>query len=149
MSENNNGPDALNDPQGSETGDHRVITPDDANNAAESNTDADADNPPDGDTFPREYVEKLRKESAGYRDRADAMAKQLHKAMVSATGKLVNPDELPFDHEHLTDPDKLNAAIDALTNAKPYLRVRPTGDIGQGQRGNGEAKPTWGDLFRT
>lgn len=78
----------------------------------------------------------------------DALARKVHTALVAGTGKLVNAEELPFDPDHLTDPDKLNAAIDALTEAKPYLRVRPAGDVGQGQRGNAEAKPTWGDLFR-
>lgn len=115
---------------------------------------------PDGaagqsDTFPREYVESLRKESAGYRDRAkaaeeraDALAKRLHAELVRANGTLVDPDALMFDPEHLDDAEKLSAAIEALTEAKPYLKVRrPTGDAGQGPRGGTKAAPTWADLF--
>jgi len=40
--------------------------------AAYHNAAQDGDSQPDGDTFPRDYVEKLRKQNASYRDRAKA-----------------------------------------------------------------------------
>ncbi|MCZ0731886.1 hypothetical protein OY187_27920 [Mycolicibacterium iranicum] len=95
--------------------------------------DGDGDQP---ETFPREYVEKLRKESAGYRERAqqaDQLAQRLHTALVAATGRLADPTDLPFDAEHLDDPDALNAAIDELVERKPHLKSRRVvGDVGQG-----------------
>ncbi|MCV7195404.1 hypothetical protein H7J74_02745 [Mycobacterium angelicum] len=99
-----------------------------------------------GDTFPRSYVEDLRKESAGYRDRAkqaedraDALAKQLHAELVKATGKLENPADLPFDSSHIEHPEKLAEAIDALLADRPYFAKRKiAGDIGQGNRGTAE-----------
>lgn len=119
---------------------------------AETRPDGAADQ---SDTFPREYVETLRKESAGYQDRAktaeeraDALAKRLHGELVRANGTLVDPDALTFDPEHLDDAEKLSAAIEALTDAKPYLKARKaTGDAGQGPRGGNKAAPGWADLF--
>lgn len=119
----------------------------DTDTTSQDTTDAADDSQADGDTFPREVVEKLRKESAGYRDRAktaearaDELARRLHTALVAATGKLADPSDLPFDAEHLDDPDALAAAIDTLTAAKPHLKSRkPTGDIGQGVRGTQDA----------
>ncbi|MGV0746397.1 hypothetical protein [Mycolicibacterium sp. XJ870] len=127
--------------------------------SADSATDAEAG--PGGtetqpDTFTREYVEGLRKENADHRtkakaaeERADALAHRLHAALVRATGKLVDPDALPFNADHLDDDEKLSAAIEVLTNAKPYLKARKaTGDAGQGPRGGGnQAAPSWADLF--
>lgn len=92
------------------------------------------------ETFPREYVEKLRKESAGYRDRAkraDEFGHRLHVALVAATGRLADPDDLPFDEAHLDDETALSAALDALVERKPHLASRkPRGDVGQGQSGS-------------
>ncbi|WP_024444373.1 hypothetical protein [Mycolicibacterium iranicum] len=108
---------------------------DQADTAAGDDTtqDDDGDQP---ETFPREYVEKLRKESAGYRERAqqaDVLAQRLHTALVAATGRLADPTDLPFDAEHLDDSDALNAAIDALVERKPHLKSRRVvGDVGQG-----------------
>lgn len=98
----------------------------------------------DGDTFPRSYVEKLRKESATYRERAkaaDELGKRLHEALVKLDGRLADPADLPFDAEHLDDPAALDKAIDALVTTKPGLRARGfTGNVGQGSRG--VKKPT-------
>lgn len=105
----------------------------DAADDDDTTQDGDGDQP---ETFPREYVEKLRKESAGYRERAqqaDQLAQRLHTALVAATGRLADPTDLPFDAEHLDDPDALNAAIDALVERKPHLKSRRVvGDVGQG-----------------
>lgn len=98
-----------------------------------------SDSESDPETFPREYVEKLRTENGKYRQRAgeaDTLAQRLHTELVRATGKLADPTDLPFDEDHLADPDKMVAAIDELLEAKPHLATRrPSGDIGQGQRG--------------
>ncbi|WP_422747917.1 hypothetical protein ACN27E_07570 [Mycobacterium sp. WMMD1722] len=93
----------------------------------------------DAETFPRSVVEKLRQENGKYRQRAaqtDIYAQRLHTALVAATGRLADPADLPYDAEHLDDPDALTAALDALLTDKPHLASRkPSGDIGQGQRG--------------
>lgn len=95
----------------------------------------------DPETFPRDYVVNLRKESAGYREkakRADDLAAKLHTALVTATGRLADATDLPFDDKHLDTPDALKAAIDDLLTRKPHLASRkPFGDIGQGNVGDG------------
>ena len=95
------------------------------------------------DVFPREVVEKLRQENGKYRQRAqqaDTLAERLHTELVRATGKLADPTDLPFDPEHLDDPDALAAAVDELLVRKPHLAARrPSGDIGQGNRGSAAA----------
>jgi len=55
------------------------------------------------DSFPRDYVERLRKENAGYRqkgkdaeERSDALAKRLHTALVAATGRMQAAEDLPL-----------------------------------------------------
>jgi len=91
------------------------------------------------DTFPRDYVTKLRDENAKYRQRAadrDEIATKLHTALVAATGRLADPSDLAFDDSHLSDPEVLTAALDALLTAKPHLASRkPVGNIGQGVTG--------------
>lgn len=103
---------------------------------APMDTEGTTDAPGEPETFPREYVEKLRKENAGYRDKAkktDDYAHQLHAALVKETGRLADPTDLPFNPEHLEDPAALAAAVDNLLANKPHLASRkPTGDIGQG-----------------
>lgn len=90
----------------------------------------------DTDTFPREYVEKLRNEAAEHRTKAkdrDALAERLHTALTAATGRLADPSDLPYDQSHLDDPEALTAAIDQLLESKPHLATRkPHGDVGQG-----------------
>jgi hypothetical protein len=93
----------------------------------------------DPETFPREYVEKLRKEAAEARTRAkraDDLARELFAAKVTATGRLADPSDLAYDEALVADSDALNAAIDALLTAKPHLASRtPRGDVGQGPTG--------------
>jgi dsRNA-specific ribonuclease len=90
----------------------------------------------DPETFPREYVQKLRDESAKYRTKAgkaDDLARRLHVALVTATGRLADPEDLPFDEAHIEDEDDLLSALDDLLAKKPHLASRkPTGDVGQG-----------------
>lgn len=108
----------------------------------EDGTDGEIDS--NADTFSRAYVEKLRKESAGYRERAqraDDLAARLHTALVAATGRMADPTDLAFDAAHLDDADALTGAIDELLTRKPHLASRrPFGDVGQGNRG-GTAEP--------
>lgn len=105
------------------------------------------------ETFPREYVEKLRKESAAYRDRAkqtdeleqriEGLQRQLHNALVRLDGRLADPEDLELDAERLADPEALEAAITALLEAKPGLRARNvSGDVGAGARGAATADET-------
>ena len=90
----------------------------------------------DSDTFPRDYVEKLRDENAKYRQRAqkaDDLAHRLHNALTAATGRLADPSDLPYEESHLDDPEALQRAIQELLAKKPHLGSRkPAGNIGQG-----------------
>lgn len=92
------------------------------------------------DTFPRDYVERLRDENAKYRQRAqraDDLAHRLHAAMVAATERLADPSDLDFDEAHLEDEDALATALDDLLARKPHLASRrPRGDVGQGMTGS-------------
>lgn len=93
------------------------------------------------DTFPRSVVEKLRRENAGYRDKArkaEDYARELFHARVAATGRLADPEDLPFDEALLDDRDALLAAVEDLLARKPHLGSRkPRGDVGQGLSGDG------------
>ncbi|MEX3646023.1 hypothetical protein [Mycolicibacterium porcinum] len=115
--------------------DETTDTDDDENGETESSTD----------TFSRKYVERLRRENAGYRERAnraDELAQRLHTALIQATGRLADPTDLPFDAAHLDDSDALETAIDELLTAKPHLASRrPFGDVGQGNRGGASEPP--------
>lgn len=101
-----------------------------------------ADILPAGDTFPREYVERLRTESAGHRTAAAAAADtvapllaELHTFKVAALGKLADPSDLPYA-PGLDTPELLAAAVDELLAAKPHLAARTvTGDIGGHESG--------------
>lgn len=101
------------------------------------------------DTFDRSYVEKLRKESAKYRDkakRAEELEKRLHHALVAKDGRLADPDDLEFNPDHLDDADALSDAIANLVAKKPGLRAqRLSGDIGAGVRE--KPKPPTTDLL--
>ncbi|VBA62103.1 hypothetical protein [Mycobacterium attenuatum] len=104
-------------------------------------TGHDIDQPDEqSESFPREVVEQLRRENGKYRQRAhqaDTLARRLHTELVRATGRLADPTDLVYAEEHLDDADALAAAIDELLASKPHLASRrPTGDIGQGNRGS-------------
>lgn len=109
----------------------------DAQEAPEG-TEGQQDDGGNAETFPRSYVEELRRENADARvkaKRSDDLATRLHAALVSATGRLADPTDLPFDDAHLDDEGALSAAIDELLGSKPHLASRrPHGDVGQGAR---------------
>ncbi|WP_193045281.1 hypothetical protein [Mycolicibacterium baixiangningiae] len=127
-------------------------------NSESANTDSGSDvgespnTDDEPDAFPRVYVERLRRESAGYRERAqrgDAYAQRLHTEMVRATGRLADPTDLAFDETHLDDPDALAAAVDDLLARKPHLATRrPSGDIGQGAMSGATANVDLAALLR-
>ena len=104
----------------------------------ESTVRPDADDLPgadrtEEDTFSRSYVEKLRQEAAGYRVRAQRTTElehRLHRALVAATGRLTDPEDLEFSPDHLDDEQALTAALDDLLARKPHLASRrPRGDV--------------------
>jgi len=108
------------------------------------------------DVISLEAARKLRSENKSLRDRAkdaearaEGYAQRLHAELVNATGRLVNPDELPFTEDHLTDPDALEAGIDALLLGKPYLANKsPRGDIGMGRSTEATGPQDFSALFR-
>lgn len=115
-----------------------AMEPDTGNGGADADrTDEEGD---EQDSFPRAYVEKLRKENADYRGRAkraDEFAHRLHAALVAADGRLADPSDLEFDDAHLDDPDALSTAITDLVKRKPGLRAQQVrGDVGAGERGS-------------
>ncbi|WP_124712693.1 hypothetical protein [Mycolicibacterium nivoides] len=99
-----------------------------------------------GDTivYKRADIEKLRNEARDNRHRAEAaearvdeLSRALFTARVEATGKLADPDDLPYDAELLTDDDKLNTAVDDLIAKRPhYGKRRVSGSVGQGVTGD-------------
>ena len=106
----------------------------------------------DDETFPRAYVEKLRQEAAEARVRAkkaDDLARELFTARVAATGRLADPNDLPFDDALLADMPALEAAIDELVAQHPhYAARRPRGDIGQGATGSDAGTVNLAGLLR-
>lgn len=133
--------DAASEPQDAHETEGNVEA--DVREADGSSEDAGEKSQPD--TFPRDYVEKLRRESAGYRERAkrvDELERRLHVALVRADGRLADPEDLEFNAGHLEDADALEAAITDLVDRKPGLRSRKYGgDVGAGKRGTANTKP--------
>lgn len=133
-------------------GDDDEIDSETAGQTAAGDSDTDDEIDSDTDNFSRSYVEKLRRESAGYRERArlaDDYAQRLHTALVSATGRLADPSDLPFDAENLDDTERLSGAIDELLTRKPHLASRrPFGDVGQGNRGATAEPVNLADMLR-
>lgn len=121
-------------PETVETGETPAEAPEGAEAPEELTGAPEAEEEPE--TFPREYVEKLRKENADNRVKAktaDDLAARLHTVLVQQTGRLADPSDLPFNSEHLDEPETLTAAIDDLLARKAHLASRtPRGDIGQG-----------------
>jgi hypothetical protein len=92
----------------------------------------------DAETFTREYVSGIRKEAADHRAKAKTLSTRLHTELVRSTGRLADPNDLPFDPAHIEDLDALNAAIDELLAQKPHFAARtPQGRVGQGVKDQG------------
>lgn len=127
-------------------------TPQDDQNASAAAVTQDADESPatddtatNTDVFSREYVEKLRGESADHRTKArdaearsETLSRELFAEKVKATGRLADPTDLPYSAEALADPDVLNQQIDDLLSAKPHFaNRRPVGNVGIGVKDSG------------
>jgi hypothetical protein len=113
------------------------------------------------ETFPREYVEQLRKENADRRKRAEELEGRnarlvagLLRAEVVADGRLADPADLLegaaaaalVGEDLAPDPEKVKAAVTELLGRKPHYAKRISGDVGQGAR-PGPADPNeelWG-----
>lgn len=154
MSDIETGADASDNEQKGVT---ETVPAETADNAPGAQPDGgNSGNSADGDTFPRSYVEDLRKENADHRtkakaaeDQADKLARRLHVALVAATNRLENADDLPYNAEHLDDGDKLTAALDALLADRPYFAKRVVkGDAGQGNRGGSDTGFSLLDIMR-
>ncbi|AQX72320.1 hypothetical protein BA700_01885 [Corynebacterium stationis] len=106
----------------------------------------DGENEEQQQTFDRAYVEKLRKESAKYRDKAkrtEELEQRLHRSLVAQDGRLADPDDLEFNPEHLDDADALSEAITRLVASKPGLKAQQlSGDVGAGHREQPKAPTT-------
>ncbi|WP_192892550.1 hypothetical protein [Nesterenkonia natronophila] len=120
--------------------------------ASEAAEDQEQEHTTEEDTFPREYVQKLRDENAKFRQRAqksDKLAHRLHTALVAADGRLADPTDLEFTEEHLDDSEALSEAIEQLIHSKPHLAARrPRGDVGQGASGRGAGNVDLAGLLR-
>lgn len=128
---------------------HPPVEDQDAGSQGHDDLDSDQGHDDPGsdeqDTFDRAYVEKLRKESAKYREKAkrtEELEHRLHHALVAADGRLADPADLEFSPEHLEDPEALAAAVTALVKNKPGLKAQKfTGSIGAGDRGTPKKAP--------
>ncbi|MGP5343981.1 hypothetical protein [Corynebacterium casei] len=109
----------------------------------------DGENEEQQQAFDRKYVEKLRKESANYRDkakRAQELEQRLHNALVAKDGRLADPADLEFNPDHLDNPEALSNAIANLVASKPGLKAQQlSGDVGAGVRE--KPKPPTTDLL--
>lgn len=124
--------------------------------SAGSVTDA-AERDSEAENYPAEVVRKLRDENAKFRTRAkesaqqvDALSREVFALKVAAFDKLADVTDLEYDPELLADPDALAAAVDELLAKRPHYakRNRPSGAVGQGNRGGNAAAPSFADLLR-
>lgn len=110
----------------------------------EADDEGDGDELDAGDSFPRAYVEQIRRRSQTYRhraqvaeQRADELGRELFRARVADLGVLADPDDLDYDPELLGDDDELRAAADELVQRRPHLAARRArGNIGQHEAGS-------------
>ena len=114
---------------------------------------AEDDAEAEGDTFPRAYVEKLRREAAEAHTRAkraDDLAGALWAARVAATGRLADPTDLPMpEGADPMDPAAVDTAVAELLAAKPHLASRvPRGFVAQGSQPEPPAAPSLSAMLR-
>lgn len=115
---------------------------DDRHRAPEKNEPDEPEEPAESKPFDEQYIKELRAENKRYRQRAkeaDELAARVHTLLVEKDGRLQDATDLPFNPEHLDNPDALDEAITDLLARKPHLKARrATGDIGAGNRGAAE-----------
>jgi len=154
-------PEALPDPTPAQLAEAARIDGQGSDDAAGAQTPPEGPPEPEGDTFPRAYVEQLRKENADRRKKAEEtearntkLVRGLLLAEVRHDGRLADPADL-LDGADTTilvgedgapDPEKVKAAVSELLARKPHYAKRISGDVGQGAR-PGPADPNeelWG-----
>lgn len=113
-------------PDAAQTADPEVSAPSDqeTGDSAASEAAEASETPPEGDTFDRPYVEKIRAEAAASRVRVKDLEAKLHRLLVEQDGQLADPADLEFDPAHLDDPEALASAIAALLEQRPHLKAR-------------------------
>src|SRR5699024_6433518 len=112
--------------------------------------------PDDTDTFPRAYVEQLRRKGQNYRHRAqraetraEQLARELYRSRVAELGLLADPDDMEYDGELLMDGAALRAAVTELVRSRPHLAARRArGDIGQHEQPAGAPGQSLGAILR-
>ena len=93
------------------------------------------------DTFPRSYVEKLRRENKTMRARAaraGELSEELFRARVALDGRLSDPTALPYSPELETEEAIAEAVTDLLKRSPGLGRMAVRGDIGQGCAGDSQ-----------
>ena len=118
--------------------------------------DPEQDDADDGDSFPRAYVEQLRRKQQTYRHRAKAaelraeqLARELYRSRVDELGLLADPDDMEYDDELLMDGAALRAAVTELVRSRPHLAARRVrGDIGQHEQPAGAPGQSLGAILR-
>lgn len=117
------------------------VEPDATEAASPATEPTPVETPEEPKVFDLEYVTKLRHEAAEARvkaKRADALAAQVVSALAASDGRLIDPDDLAFSDDMLTDEgmidrDKVAEAITDLLARKPHLAARrPTRPLPQG-----------------
>ena len=104
-------------------------------------TAQDDSEPDEGRTFDYEYVKGLREEAKSWRIKAaktEELQGRLHAELTKADGRLADAQDLPFNPDHLADPQKHADAITELLKAKPHYATRkpaPGSTIHQGPVG--------------
>lgn len=110
-------------------------------NAMPETAQDDSEPADDGRTFDYDYVKGLREEAKSWRlkaARTDELQARLHAELTKADGRLASWEDLPFNPEHLADPQKHADAITELLKAKPHYASRkpaPGSTIHQGPVG--------------
>lgn len=123
-------------------------TPDESPDELEEPDESPDETPDDLDPDPDdELVRSLRREAGDYRRKLrdteterDELRHELYRERVAALGVLADPDDLPYDEDALTDPDRLRELADELVTAKPHLRsrrIRQRAGQGEGSGGDG------------
>lgn len=122
----------------------------------EQGTDDAEQSSDDGESFPRVYVEQLRRKQQTYRHRAkvaerraEQLSRELYRSRVDELGLLADPDDMAYDDELLMNGDALRDAVTELVRTKPHLAARRVrGNIGQHDEPAGSSGPTLGAILR-
>lgn len=155
MADENTPQEAQNRPQDVPADNSGIGIPPENESAQGGTEDAESSD----ESFTREYVESLRAEAKGYREKAqrvdaltDAVRGYAIKEAATSAG-LIDPEALVWSEDFegedgLPDHDQLLAAAQALARSKPWL-VRPRGPLpGQGEHGSADEGLSLSALLR-